>query len=187
MRSPGTLREVLQRHCAERPGQVFLVAPETGRTLRYRELDRQARLLARWLRSRGLRRGDKVGLYAHNGYQTALLFLAAMIGGYVIAPINLLAQRTQLAYVLGHCDCRVLFVGSASEKSLAEALHEVARRFEVIVFDVDAPSLFVEAALPRGGFEAVSADDPALLMYTSGTTGTPKGALLSHANLLASA
>jgi long-chain acyl-CoA synthetase len=182
-----TLRAVLEKHCAERPTQVFLVAPETGRTLTYREIDRQARLLARWLRLKGLKRGDKVGLYAHNGYQTALLFLASMVGGYVIAPINLLAQRSQLSYIVGHCDCKVLFVGSASEAALAKALPAVTRPIEVIVFDVDAPSLFVEAALPPGEFEPVSPDDPALLMYTSGTTGTPKGALLTHANLLASA
>jgi long-chain acyl-CoA synthetase len=187
MSPPGTLRDVLDGHLERRADRVFLVAPETGRALTYREIDRQARLLARWLRSRGLKRGDKVGLYAHNGYQTALLFLAAMIGGYVIAPINLLAQRSQLAYVLGHCDCKVLFVGTDSEKSLAESLPGVARPIEAIVFDVDATDLFVEAALPPGGLEPVAPQDPALLMYTSGTTGTPKGALLTHANLLASA
>ncbi len=187
MRRASTLREVLAKHCAERPDQTYLVAPETGRTLSYREIDRQARLLARWLRMKGLKRGDKVGLYAHNGYQTALLFLAAMVGGYVIAPINLVAQRSQLAYILGHCDCKVLFTSIQSEKALAEALVEVTRPFEIIVFDVDAPSLFVEKELPPGGFEPVAAGDPALLMYTSGTTGTPKGALLTHANLLAAA
>ena len=187
MQRPGTLRAVLEKHCAERPGQPYLIAPETGRKLTYREIDRQARLLARWLRMKGLRRGDKVGLYAHNGYQTALLFLASMVGGYVIAPINLVAQRSQLAYIVGHCDCKVLFTSIQSEKALAEALVEVTRPVEIIVFDVDAPSLFVESELPPGELEDVAPEDPALLMYTSGTTGTPKGALLTHANLLASA
>jgi long-chain acyl-CoA synthetase len=187
MSPPRTLRAVLDGHLSRRPDQTFLLAPETGRTLTYREFGRQARLLARYLRMKGLARGDKVGLYAHNGYQSALLFLAAMIGGYVIAPLNLLAQRSQLAYVLDHCDCRILFVGSGMESAIGEALAQVHRPIEVIVIDPDAADLFVEEELPEAGLEAVAPGDPALLMYTSGTTGTPKGALLTHANLLASA
>jgi len=187
MKAPRTLQVALAAHLARRPDQAYLIAPETGRVLTYREIDRQARLLARFLRMKGLRRGDKVGLYAHNGYQTALLFLAAMIGGYVIAPINLLAQRSQLAYVLGHCDCKLLFAASGTEKPLGDALAEVGRPIETIVFDVDAAELFVERELPAAEFEPARPGDPALLMYTSGTTGTPKGALLTHANLLASA
>jgi len=182
-----TLRDVLAAHLAQQPERSFLVAPETGRELSYRELDRQARILARWLRAAGLERGDKVGLYLHNGYQTALLFLGAMIGGYVVAPLNLLAQRSQLAYVLDHCDCKVLFTAREYEKQLAEALSEVRRRIEIIVIDVDAPELFLEKRILLAEFEPLTADDPALLMYTSGTTGTPKGVVLSHRNLIAAA
>jgi long-chain acyl-CoA synthetase len=187
MSAPRTLREALAAHLARRPDAPFLIAPETGRVLTYREIDRQARLLARYLRSRGLRRGDKVALYLHNGYQAALLFLATMIGGYVIAPLNLLSQRSQLTYVLDHCDCKLLFVSLENERKISEALPDVKRPIEVIVIDPDATDLFVEKRLPKSGFEAVAPGDPALLMYTSGTTGTPKGALLTHANLLASA
>jgi len=182
-----TLRDVLAGHVARQPHRTFLVAPETGRTLSYGELDRQARLLARWLRAAGLARGDKVGLYLHNGYQTALLFLGAMVGGYVVAPLNLLSQRSQLAYVLDHCDCKVLFTSREYEQQLAEALASVRRKIEVIVIDPDAPELFLEKRLPTAGHERLRAEDPALLMYTSGTTGTPKGALLSHRNLIAAA
>ena len=85
----------------------------------------------------GVGRGDKVGLYLHNGYQTALLFLGAMIGGYVIAPLNLLSQRTQLAYVLDHCDCKILFTAREYEKQLSEALAEVRRPIGIIVIDLD--------------------------------------------------
>jgi len=183
----GTLRDALAGHLARQPDRVFLVAPETGRTLSYRELDYQARLLARWLRAAGLKPGDKVGLYLHNGYQTALLYLGAMLGGYVIAPLNLLAQRSQLAYVIEHCDCRVLFTAREYEEALGAALAEVKRPVEVIVIDPDAPELFLEERLPAEAPPRARPSDPALLMYTSGTTGTPKGAVLSHANLFAAA
>src|SRR2546428_1808815 len=110
-----------------------------------------------------------------------------MIGGYVIAPLNLLAQRSQLAYVLDHCDCKVLFTAREYEKQLAGALAEVRRPIRIIVIDVDAPGLFLEKRILSAEFEPLTADDPALLMYTSGTTGSPKGAVLSHRNLIAAA
>ena len=183
----GTLRDALAGHLARQPDRTFLTAPETGRKLSYGELEYQARVLARWLRAAGLKPGDKVGLYLHNGYQTALLFLGAMLGGYVIAPLNLLSQRSQLAYVIGHCDCRVLFTAREYQEPLGAALADVKRPVEVIVIDPDAPEIFLEERLADDAPVRIRPADPALLMYTSGTTGTPKGALLSHANLLSAA
>ncbi|MGH8704512.1 MAG: AMP-binding protein [Burkholderiales bacterium] len=187
MRHAATLRDVLDAHVAQQPERTFLVAPETGRSLSYGELGRQARLLARWLRAAGLARGDRVALFLDNGYQTALLFLAAMIGGYVVTPLNLLAGRSQLAWVLQHCGCKVLFTQREHEPQLGEALALARGAIETVVIDPDAPQLFREERLVPGGFEPVAAQDPALLMYTSGTTGQPKGVLLTHANLLAAA
>jgi long-chain acyl-CoA synthetase len=183
----GTLRDTLAGHLAAQPDRTLLIAPETGRRLSYRDLDWQARVLARWLRAAGLQPGDKVGLYLHNSYQTAALFLGAMLGGYVIAPLNLLSQRSQLAYVIGHCDCRILFTAREYEEPLAAALAEVKRKIEVVVIDPDASELFLEDRLPAETPIRIRPGDPALLMYTSGTTGTPKGAVLSHANLVAAA
>jgi len=185
-----TLREVLTAHVARDPDAPLLVAPDNshqpGLTLSYGELERRVRRLAAELRARGLQRGDKVGLFLQNGVRTTTLFLSAMIGGYTIAPLNLLSQRGQLAYVLEHCDCKVLFTSSDYVAQVAEALRLVSRPIEVVEVDVDAldagPVLAQEVA-----FEPVAPEDPALLMYTSGTTGTPKGVVLTHRNLLAGA
>ena len=181
-----TLRGALALHAAARPDAPFLFAPETGRVLTYAELERQALLLARFLHAMGLRKGDKVGLFLHNAYQTAALFLGSMIGGYVCAPFNLIAQPSQLAYVLAHSDCKILFTARAYEARIAEALPG-RNAPEVILVDPDAPELFLQERLPAFSPPRLDARDPALLMYTSGTTGTPKGALLTQANLLASA
>ena len=182
-----TLREVLAAHAAGGPDRPFLVAPETGRVLRYGEIERQARNLARFLASRGLRRGDKVALYLPNGYQATLLFLSAMAGGFVVVPLNLVAQRSQLAYVLGHCGCKLLFTSRDYEAPLAAAMAEAKRGIEAITIDPDAAELFVEKELPKSKLEKIRPTDPALLMYTSGTTGVPKGVLLTQANLVAGA
>ncbi len=185
MRAP-TLRDALARHAGARPKAPYLIAPESGRELTYAELARQARLLGRFLAAMGLVKGDKVGLLLHNAYQTALLFLGSMVEGYVCAPFNLLAQRSQLAHVIAHSDCKILFTSREYEARVAEALPQSGAP-EVIVIDADAPQLFLPERLSASEALPLSANDPALLMYTSGTTGTPKGALLSHANLVASA
>jgi long-chain acyl-CoA synthetase len=180
-----TLREALAVHVAARPSQALAIAPETGRTLTYAGLERDARRLAGCLRAAGLGRGDKVAFLLHNGYQTAAIFLGAMIGGYVVTPLNLLAQRAHLAYTLAHCDCKLVFTTAEREPRVREALAGVTRPVAVRVIDVDDPDAF--AAAPEAELEPVAAGDPALLMYTSGTTGLPKGALLTQRNLLAAA
>lgn len=182
-----TLRDVLAAHVARQPQAAFLIAPETGRVLTYADLDREARQLARFLAARGLRRGDKVAFYLHNGWQAAVVFLGAIAAGHVVTPLNLLAQRSQLAWVLGHCDCRLVFTAREHERPLAEALAQMARPVEVVVLEPDAVASFAGAPLPGQSPEPLASGDPALLMYTSGTTGTPRGALLTHANLLAAA
>jgi acyl-CoA synthetase (AMP-forming)/AMP-acid ligase II len=144
----GTLRDTLAGHLAAQPDRTLLIAPETGRRLSYRDLDWQARMLARWLRAAGLKPGDKVGIYLHNSYQTAALFLGAMLGGYVVAPLNLLSQRSQLAYVIGHCDCKILFTAREYEEPLAAALAELQRKVEVVVIDPDASSCFWRTGCP---------------------------------------
>ncbi len=157
----------------------------------YGAIAREAALLHRYLHAQGIKPGAHIGLYLPNGLQTTTLFLAAMAMGYVIAPLNLLAQPSQLAYLLDHCDCAILFTAREQEEALTAALPHVKRRFPVIVIDPDAPSLFQARHLgvaPAAASEStVRPEQPALLMYTSGTTGQPKGALLTHANLCAAA
>jgi long-chain acyl-CoA synthetase len=184
-----TLRDILLAHVAHHRDAPLLIAPdnahEPGRTLDYGELLRQARRLAGHLHRAGIGPAAKIALFLENGYQTTLLFLAAMIGGRVVAPLNLRAQRSQLAYVLEHCDCELLITAPAHEAQLREAAALVSRRFAIAVIDVDAREAFPDA--PEVELAASRADDTALLMYTSGTTGKPKGVLLSHRNLVAAA
>ena len=112
-----TLRDVLEGHLREAPDAPFLIAPETGRVMRYRDIAAEAVALHALLRERGLAPGDKAGFLLPNGYRTTALFLGTMLSGHVITPFNLLAQKPQLAHCLGHSDCRVVFTSAAADGS----------------------------------------------------------------------
>ncbi|MBI3376415.1 MAG: AMP-binding protein [Betaproteobacteria bacterium] len=179
-----TIRHHVDRWAARAPKRDWLIAPEAGRTLSFGQLQRESVNLCRFLAGEGLKPGDKVATYLPNGLQTAAIFLGCMYGGHVSVPLNLLAQGEQLEYVLGHSDARLVFTTGEHAEQLAARVAASGREIAIIVIDVDAPSLFFADRLPRTPVHAPAEGDAALLMYTSGTTGKPKGCVLTHRNIV---
>ncbi len=179
-----TIRDHVDRQAAERPDATYLIAPETGRTMTFRELQGASRRLSASLRAHGLRPGDKVALLMPNGFQTCRLFVGIMYGGYCVTPVNLLAQPSQLAYVLDHCDARLAFVSPDQQARFAEAMAMVDRPVDMVVCHPDIEE-FIEGPESDSELVPVTPDDDALLMYTSGTTGKPKGVLLANRAVIA--
>ena len=179
-----TVRHYVDRQARDRAGSPYLIAPETGCVLTFGELKRQSDNLARFLIGCGYAPGDRIAFYCANGYQTAAVFLGTMYGGFVSVPLNLVSQASQLEYVLEHSDTRLVFTDAEHAEAIAARVKAVGRPIEIIVIDVDAPSLFLEERLPTTRVPAVDANVPALLMYTSGTTGRPKGCLLTQKNVI---
>ena len=180
-----TIRHHVDQRAAEQPHAPYVIAPETGAVMTYGELQHASRELAQLLTAHGLRAGDKVALMLHNGYQTARLLIGLMYGGYTAAPLNLLAQRAQLQYVLEHSDTRLVFVSAELEPRLREALASARAAVDIIVIDPDATRLSVSAQTGSAELAPVAEGDDALLMYTSGTTGMPKGVLHTHRSVVA--
>ena len=180
-----TIRHHVDSRAAEAPGAAYLIAPETGAVMTYAALRSASRELASFLAARGLAKGDKVALMLHNGYQTARLLIGVMYCGYTVAPLNLLAQRSQLAYVLEHSDTRLIFTSAELEPRVREALSGIARAVDVVVIDPDAVDIFGDAPVSDAALAPLAEEDDSLLMYTSGTTGVPKGVLHTHRSVVA--
>lgn len=167
----GTLRDWLD-HRAE-TGGVAIVFPEDGSSLTWGELRDQARCVAVALTQHGLSKGESVAIMHPNGAAGVIAFYGATYGGFRATMINLAAGPDAIGYALEHSEARVAFV------------HEDARTtFDAVtpegVAVIEDTSVSAETPLHH-----VSPKDHALLMYTSGTTGRPKGVLHSHASLLA--
>ena len=180
-----TVRHHVDLRAEEQPDAAYLIAPETGAVITYRELQRASHELARFLRARNLAKGAKVALMLENGYQAARLLIGVMYCGYTVVPLNLLSQPKQLEYVLDHSDTQLVFTSTALRARVHEALLNVRRPVEVVAIDPDGTHVLDTSDLPEPALAALDETDDALLMYTSGTTGMPKGVLHGHRSVVA--
>jgi acyl-CoA synthetase (AMP-forming)/AMP-acid ligase II len=176
-----TLRDVLDRHAATRPDAPFLFAPEADAVITYCELRVSSNAIAGLLSGSGVAPGEVVSFMLPNGASAATIFLGAMAAGYVVSPLNLLSQDTHLAHTLAHSGTRFIFAAPEFIERITRLLGSAALRVTVHPTDPDALRLDSQRPCPPPDLDAQT---PALLMYTSGTTGLPKGALLSHGNLV---
>jgi len=185
-----TVHELIELQAAAQPQAAYALSTESGHGIGFGELARGCRTVAAVLRAQGARPGDTVSVVMPNGLQTLRVLLGAMHGGLCVNPVNLLSQPGQMRYVLAHSDCRVVCVAPEWEERVRAMMVDVGRPVDLLVVDPDAHVLPGEsdASGVDGAFPAPPApDDVALLMYTSGTTGMPKGVMLTQANLAANA
>ena len=179
-----SIQSLVDANALRDPGATYFVATDTGREISFAELQRMCAELGSLFASHGLGQGDVVSLFLPNGVEAAMLILAAMYQGMVINPINLLSQPAQLAYILEHSETRLVLTLPEHESLLRGLAARMSRELHVEVIG-DAGWLERARGVARQPARPPALDDSALLMYTSGTTGTPKGVLLSHGNLCA--
>ncbi len=146
------------------------------------DLHDEAARLAAGLEALGLRQGDRVAFYLGNCREFAAAYLAVLRLGAVMVPINLAYRRREIAHILHDAEPRFLLSERAHEAALGELEGAERGTVERVLWAEDLAGWAIQAPAPPAN---VRGDDLALLMYTSGTTGRSKGAMLSHDNLLA--
>jgi malonyl-CoA/methylmalonyl-CoA synthetase len=155
-----------------------------GRTYSHAELHAAAERWAAMLLARGVEPGERVALWLGNREETVLAYLAALRLGAVAVPLNLAYRRGELAHVLADATPRLLLTDREQLAILDEIGRDVLGGVPLALVEElaeEAPAQG-DASLPAAN---VRGDDLAMLLYTSGTTGRSKGAMLTHNNLLA--
>lgn len=158
-----------------------------GRTYTYRELDETANRLANGLRALGVRRGDRVSLYLPNIPAFPLAYLATLRVGAVAVSINSLFKTDEVRYIVNDSGSVVLFTTADLYPQLDRAGMPSLKAVIISEGRVDGETQ-MDDLVSRGAsqFQAedMGRDDMAALLYTSGTTGHPKGVILTHANVI---
>jgi len=175
----GSVANLVARAVREFPDR--LAVEHDGETRTYAELDARVRAIADGLSARA-DPGDRVGLYLPNGVAFAEGLLACLHAGVVATPLNPQYRRREIDYQLDHSDSVAVLTDGPGEEHVAPVAEEVG--VEVISADPESEHATFDDLAAGGGDRLVErADDDVLLQpYTSGTTGDPKGVLLTHRN-----
>ena len=193
-----TIGANLRRIAAVHGGREALVDVPSGRRWTYAKFDADTDTLARGLIAAGIKAGDRVGIWAPNCPEWVLLQYATAKAGVILVNINPAYRSHELGYVLRQAGVRLLVSAESFKTSNYRAMvEEVSGDLPdltkvIYLGSADWDELFVVGAMPVAGGEdqlaereaVLAFDDPINIQYTSGTTGFPKGATLSHHNIL---
>jgi len=183
----GNLFDLIQRHVPA-ADKVFLETGDGSRVTYGDMLERSARM-ANVLVARGVKPGDRVAVQVEKSVENLMLYLGTLRAGAVYLPLNTAYTLAELDYFIGDAEPSLV----VSDPAKREGMAEIARKYGVGAVETldarGAGSLADAAATAAGTFDTVARtpDDLAAILYTSGTTGRSKGAMLTHRNLSSNA
>ena len=181
--------DVLGERARLTPEKQALVFVPTGERLTYRQLDERARAVAHVCHGAlGVRKGDRVAILAHNRPELLDVFFSAGKSGAIAVPLGTRLTAHELAQIVGDCTPRVLFYDGALSATV-NALRLLLGPAAPVFVALDEPAVPTDPPLAEllrtvertgGVFERCHPEDTFCLLYTSGTTGRPKGVMLPH-------
>jgi acyl-CoA synthetase (AMP-forming)/AMP-acid ligase II len=181
---PSTVDQLLREAVARAPDHTALVLHDTRLT--YRELDAKVSAVAANLLERGLAPGDRTALLMGNTIEFAVCVLATARAGLIAVPMNVRQRRPEIAFVLQQCQAAALIYDAEQEANLPDAAETPSVRLLACAGGTGAgvPFAQLEAPAPTRDFPEQAEESIYCLLYTSGTTGQPKGAMLSHLGVI---
>lgn len=175
-----TFDEFLRHWAADRPDRLGM--REEDRFWTYADLEERSARVATWLLSHGLSKGDRVAWIGKNSDLYFTLFYGAARAGIVMAPIGWRLAAPEWAYIANDTQAKVVFCGPGFDDVQA-AISDKLEHSPLIVTSMEGYRLIDETV--RADFDPSGENDAVLQLYTSGTTGNPKGVALSNKNLFA--
>jgi long-chain acyl-CoA synthetase len=180
------LGQMLEESCRQYGENVAIIHDNISLT--YNELNRAVNAIGNCLRSWGLKKGDKVALLLSNCPEFIISYFAVQKIGAVAVTLNIMSTAYELRYLLGNSEAKVLITEAPLTKRFEEISGDVPLcRHLLVTNGLDTASPFGEI-VEEGPFTLdmpeIAGDDSAVLIYTSGLTGQPLGATLTHRNLL---
>lgn len=160
--------------------------------LTYGKMLERATHLAGWLQKHGIQKNDKIGCLFKNGTPFVELFFAVSLNGSVFVPVNFRLVSTELEYILNHADIKILFIDEEFADMILSIEDKLSNIEKIVVVGRPSENREITMVSYDSIFEATTSfqqrqdfddDDPLAIVYTSGTTGKPKGAVLTHKNL----
>jgi acyl-CoA synthetase (AMP-forming)/AMP-acid ligase II len=186
----GNFAQVIIRNARRFPDKA--ASKFGGMTMTYAELDRRLNRLVNGLRGLGIQRGDRVAFFARNCHTYLEGLFGAAKGGLTLVTINFMLKEKELSYILQHSDVKAIIFQSQFAplvKAAAGSCPELKRFIafgEPVDFAVSYEELLSSSSEAEPGV-SIEEDDTLLLVYTSGTTGQPKGVMLSQRNVYSNA
>ena len=200
----GTIVDVFYKWVTTRPGQTALLEKRGGKwePINWGEFGERVADIAFGLKALGVGKGDKVAIFSENRVEWTFADLAILALGAVTVPIYSTSSAEQVRYIVDHSESRVIFVNTMEAvQKVAQVRGQLPRLENVIIFSTEEEQAGYDLAvdgLYRLGrraketarlefkdlFSGLDLQDLATIMYTSGTTGPPKGCMLNHDNII---
>ncbi|AYH42698.1 AMP-binding protein [Azoarcus sp. DN11] len=181
-----TISDAVATHARLTPQK--LGTRDSRRSLTYAQWDERANRLGSGMLGLGLKRGDRVAVLAYNCVEWMEIYVALARAGLVAVPLNFRLTAPEIAYILGNCEAGALIAGTEfvdTVDTIGSELGAVQGRCVVLGDQAGSGWVAYEdliaGASADAGFPRVNADETCALLYTSGTTGRPKGAIRGHA------